>query len=956
MSADHSTASGPLRDVLVCVAEDLLTATNLRELYRRILDGLQNLRFPSAMLFCVRRNQDTNVVELIRTARQGLTASDGHLRELPPEDPLVITAGAPFYREHTRCVLTERITIFSHQADSAVEAYSSRAVEVLPYVPPPWESSTCRTVHTRLPQQMASDRIDIPFVVSGRPRATVSIDSPIGSDHFKDREIQVLEHLKRFAEVAIDLVESKNCDLVVRDAEQALDDALGSGGSVLGAVYGSLIRNIVEQSGADGGHIRLFSTERKKLVRVASYNDEDELWPPEKSPGEALSGIVYESRTPVVCDNVHDDALAAEIQSSLRRSEHALNQLDARRYDQYFSREGSFACLPFQYGQACEGTVSLTSSRPYAFAPQYGLTLRIIAAVASRIPAWRGVSRMRLMQQQSSLVEQVTHLLDQQHTYPLKRLRTIAVALTSGHGFGYNTSLLFLRHPSSDLIECISVVGFATHEDATREWSGLVPPDFCGSLHRDIEDYLQHADAIESRPFQQERLACRFHLSQAGSAWMKLFSLPDDDDSWKALEHKEFPQWHTGTVFDETMQSSGCILPVRFSGQTIAVLYLDDRYTLRIPWKDLEHKEQLLHFCERIIAPTLLYDRYASKVVQEERRGFSSLLPHGVFLIDRSGIIRQSDAGFRQIMAGDNRGRSVFELPTIRETAIGKGLTKALSGKRNAQKAIRFQSLSGRRTEIDAVFSPLYMNSNEAIGVIGILLDADDLRSAAKTTLAELVLGESHSISRGFRALGQDVSELRNKLAHGNTSGFEQNLLSFSDRIDAIGEVWHRIREYEIAASGMHIEPISLAPIIDDSTRRIRRLFSVSIEVEESDPSPSALCDRRFLSLMLDNLLLNACQAARESEVPRVSVCVRSVGMDRQDAFARIVVKNNGSAIPQGAYRTFGCGGTRTDGRGVGGFGFRLVRELAASFGGRVHVLESSLEAGTSIALEIPTQ
>ena len=163
------------------------------------------------------------------------------------------------------------------------------------------------------------------------------------------------------------------------------------------------------------------------------------------------------------------------------------------------------------------------------------------------------------------------------------------------------------------------------------------------------------------------------------------------------------------------------------------------------------------------------------------------------------------------------------------------------------------------------------------------------------------------------------------------------------------------------------IEAIDLKEILSD----IRPLFQhqlnyQSIEYSQETPNdlPKVMADRRYLEEILFNLILNACQAVRETKDPKIKLTASRISsnvkrgrgglrdtsyVSRDASEIEILISDNGPGIApdqqKNIFKPFHT--TKSEGTGLGLY---ITRQLVEKCGGKIEV-QSELGKGASFSL-----
>lgn len=944
LSTCHDKEGLSKNEVLLDLAQRLFDANDADETISVLLDGVRLLGFPRVRMYLCRQAECGQEMELVGESHRGPQDESDQMRRLFEEHELLFTPATPCYSTSFRCLDTGKVTVFRLGTAFALHSDDERTENITDTEDP--------FSHALLKNDLVDTWVDVPIVVAGVPRAKLSIDKKgLFPLTFQRSEIEALHRLRHFTEVAIEQHEARKTDQVVAITEKSLNEAMAGGEDVLYAVSHTLLHHVLDISQADGGHIRFFSPVRGSLVKMFAVNDGGDLWAEEKQPGVPLAGLVYNRLQSIIIENVDTSELAGQFRRTLafgRRGEH----------DAFFAREKSLACFPLAFGRSCEGTVSLTSSRTNVFARSRRLLERVFAAVAPRIVVWRAIHEKNAYEERAQIVRHVLNLLDEREDDAGDRVRIMLVALTSGHGFAYNTSLGFVRDLSNDTVTCIGAIGFQNDEEAHETWHGLSPPEFGGNLQQDVRSYLSQTASIEAKAFPKKYIGCQFHLSQAAGPLVDAF-LADGEQRNALREIGGATPLVTGTntPLDQLRERDYCVLPVAFSGKTIGAIYLDNVCTRREPWRDREHVSLLSTFAEEVIGPTLLFDKWLPDLLARHSALIPPLTSCGAFLLDQAGVIRQSNRQFRQVMGGDSRGWRILELDSIKNTTVDKDVRDALSGEEIVRQDVPFRSVFGRRVDLDYIYTPRYVGEDKRlIGSFAIVLDAGCVRTAAKEVTAMAIIGHAHSMARLCAFVTGGFQALRVAIASGEYAAISQSFDSVSKCYGLVDSQWQRFRRLSRAAFAARFADMPLLPVLQEVVDQFKVIGSIHIETDYQLPHCHVHCDMELLRLAFESIMLNAVLATRETNNPTVVITVAGVRRDVSGPAVGIRFCDNGPGFSGRVLELTRSEMTDHELAGQVGLGLPLTRDIIGCFGGKLRVLSEQGSVGASVVVELPVQ
>jgi signal transduction histidine kinase len=223
-------------------------------------------------------------------------------------------------------------------------------------------------------------------------------------------------------------------------------------------------------------------------------------------------------------------------------------------------------------------------------------------------------------------------------------------------------------------------------------------------------------------------------------------------------------------------------------------------------------------------------------------------------------------------------------------------------------------------------------------------------------SLGQLAAGVAHEINNPLYSVSANVELLAGEdgLSGPELSATEAQsvIADLQHGIGRIAQIVKDLKEYSSGGSDK-LQPCQVDEVIGDALRLASFKLGKRIEVRRSCEAglPSVTVNRRKLSQVLLNLLVNSAEAMDDArtENPQVVVAVERVG-----ASIQIAVQDNGPGIsPEVAGRLFEPFVTsKPIGKGTG-LGLALAREYVASFGGKLE-LEPIAGTGARFSILLP--
>jgi signal transduction histidine kinase len=936
------TESNGISGSLVQLGKVLLGARSLDETFNCLLGGVIDLGFGRVRLYICRRSRESGTLELVGAGHRGPQEERASMTKMFEDRGLVIDPGEPGQKASVRCLISGRPTLFALRANSGgrggnqIGGVDSVVVEEDPLAD-----------HLLKAGDSAGEGIwtwfDLPLMLRDEPYGKFTVDKKGRSDiSFTASDARVLSHVTSFAQAAIENAEARECDRVVTAAEESAGRAVADRSRVLETACATILQEVVKLCGVQGGHVRIFHHERTSLVRVAAFEDGGGLWPVEKALGSQVSGKVFVTRKAVVFDDTDRNGLVRGIRQELEKGANGL--------EPFFRKEKAFACFPLVWGSFCEGTLTLTSTRKNAFAGKLHLLERIAKAVAPRIATWRLMGERVRTEDRSRISRAVLELLDDVAQSTKDRIRTMLVALTSGHGFAYNSCVLLCRSPDGQTLICRGAIGFETRVEAEREYGPSPPPEYVGSLPGDLAAYLAQAEEIEARTFPARYLGQEFGLSGNNGPLAEVF-LGTGTKEGRRVSPQDWAGDEAAKTLVRVEAQESYLVPVVFSDYVVAALLLDNVWTGKTPWTDPEHAKLLMQFCQEVVAPTLVMDEHAPRVLSRCSRTLIPDVPTGVFLLDSSGALKQSDTVFRQIIGGDNRGSPVLEQRSFRGTPLEKDIRRALEGDEVSRNEVPFKTTYGRRVDLDYHVCPISAGGDD-IGIIGVIWDSKLARINAKERLTNIVLAETHSLC----SLTRDLREcLKKAEAAGGEERIPVSLARALEISGVMADALGSLRSAGRVAYGLRGDAIDIKAALEPLLKRVRSLGAVRLRVEWPNHLPLVACDPDLVRIVFENIINNALDAVRETEDPGITVQIQDPAPSLGRGGLGVLILDNGPGLPGPVLDALQAERSVADAARQGGLGLAVVRALLETVGGRLRVAAGSGAAGGAILVELPT-
>ncbi len=238
------------------------------------------------------------------------------------------------------------------------------------------------------------------------------------------------------------------------------------------------------------------------------------------------------------------------------------------------------------------------------------------------------------------------------------------------------------------------------------------------------------------------------------------------------------------------------------------------------------------------------------------------------------------------------------------------------------------------------------------------------------SAIATLAAGVAHEVNNpaayvlmNLRTCRDHLDDLRRELLdHGTGDGtpsplsplFDEMREMFDDNMRGVERIVSIIQSLRAFARPEpdEIEQIDLAAVCRDVHELVgSQLHNRARVTFDLQPVPTIAADRRKLSQVVINLLVNAADAIPTGETGNHSIRVRLIA---RGARVELSVSDSGIGIPPAHRdRIFEPFFTTRPGSGASGLGLATVRSIVERFGGRITV-ESSPHHGTTFVVSLP--
>lgn len=317
--------------------------------------------------------------------------------------------------------------------------------------------------------------------------------------------------------------------------------------------------------------------------------------------------------------------------------------------------------------------------------------------------------------------------------------------------------------------------------------------------------------------------------------------------------------------------------------------------------------------------------------------------------IVRGGFFTEVSQGFAETLGLDTRsltGRAVSDATPFLEGAAG------------LESAVPMLDAAGSLRYVDVVRQPLE-DDGQGTMLIAVRDETRNTLHRSKlqfvdrmTALGTLSAGVAHEVNNALHSvLGQvEISTL--KLKRGDLSKMERSLAIIERGGQRISDVMQRLQRFSMTPDTVS-RPLDLGAVVASTVElaRHRIRHAADLEVDIAEGLPLVVGVESHIAQVVMNLLLNAADAAQQSEQQKILV---QVVLAKAGDGVELWVSDSGAGIPAAAaeriFQPFYT--TKKDGKGSG-LGLAISASITAQMGAMLTIEPGPLR-GASFVLRIP--
>jgi len=220
---------------------------------------------------------------------------------------------------------------------------------------------------------------------------------------------------------------------------------------------------------------------------------------------------------------------------------------------------------------------------------------------------------------------------------------------------------------------------------------------------------------------------------------------------------------------------------------------------------------------------------------------------------------------------------------------------------------------------------------------------------------AEVARRLAHEIKNPLTPIQLSAERIRHKYL-AKLEGAERETLdratrTIAEQVDSMKSMVNAFASYA-QPKQMQTEPLNLNQMVQD-VAELYRDGPVQIELQLDEHEPTVMADRGRVRQVLNNLVINARDALRGREEPRVRLATR-LGSDRNGRFVDVAVEDNGPGFPPHLMDRLFEPYVTTKERG-NGLGLAIVKRIADEHGATLWA-ENPDGGGARVTMRLPLE
>ncbi len=343
----------------------------------------------------------------------------------------------------------------------------------------------------------------------------------------------------------------------------------------------------------------------------------------------------------------------------------------------------------------------------------------------------------------------------------------------------------------------------------------------------------------------------------------------------------------------------------------------------------------------------------------------------GVLVLDESGIVTHTNPSLLRILERDEdiRGLSYKEVFSGHLNPILEDLEDVMGEERSVKRYFEVEvGLDGKEKVLEGSVSKVYVDETPMILVV--MRDITDkkilqeslLQRQKMETIGTLAGGIAHDFNNILAIMLGNVEMLALEYPEVSSSKFYQNI---TRSIDSASRMVRNLLSFAKPSSGEK-EILDLGGVVEETLEMIKKSIPRSISLGFSGERGIFIeAQKNQIYQVAMNLILNACDAVKNVDNPRVEIVVDRVYIQgseggklgvKEGFYGEVLVKDNGVGIPkeirERIFDPFFTTKKRTTTKGLG-LGLFLVYNIVKNLGGSI-TFETEEGKGTTFHVYIP--
>ena len=327
-----------------------------------------------------------------------------------------------------------------------------------------------------------------------------------------------------------------------------------------------------------------------------------------------------------------------------------------------------------------------------------------------------------------------------------------------------------------------------------------------------------------------------------------------------------------------------------------------------------------------------------------------SSMVEGVLVIDREGKLLLANPRAQELLSawGDLVGRLVPEV--IRSPGVDQALRDAASSEGTVVRELEVQA---EKKRVLLMHASAFPQKKPRAGTVAVFHDVSELRRVDEVR-RDFIANASHELRTPLTSIQGFAAALESsELDPGETVRYLDVIVRNAQRMSNLIDDLLTLSRIESGTSSLELADVDVLRVVETTVADFAPRFAeASIEVRiQAGELPACRADRGALEQILSNLLSNAARYSNAGA--RVDI-----DLQRRDGEVEISVADTGIGIPPEDLerifeRFYRVDAARSRALGSTGLGLSIVKHLARSMGGEIHV-QSQPGKGSRFSFSLP--